>query len=242
MAIHSLQQAYNQFGLPVLSKLGLDGAPRYGYWLQTAVETDLPVSQVRPSPFWHLPTIRGEMDAFDTILSEIDSGTVFYDIGAHFGQFSIPAALCGADCVSFEPFPGNAEQLRQFCSAAGVSPTFRDIVITDSDGPVSFGGVDGGTEARIAPEGDEMEGRRLDSLDLPSPDVVKIDVEGAELRVIEGGRETLSQADCVVCEVHRLELGLETAVDDVRSALEGLGFETEVLSERLAETFVVARY
>ena len=45
----------------------------------------------------------------------------------------------------------------------------------------------------------------LDSLAarFPAPDVIKIDVEGAELRVLAGGAKVLSRLPAVICEVSR---------------------------------------
>lgn len=44
----------------------------------------------------------------------------------------------------------------------------------------------------------------VESGNVPSPDVIKIDVEGAELNVLRGLEDTLSSRDCrvVYCEVH----------------------------------------
>jgi len=41
----------------------------------------------------------------------------------------------------------------------------------------------------------------LDDLDLPQPDLLKIDIQGGELDVIRNAREKLSQAVCVIPEV-----------------------------------------
>lgn len=53
--------------------------------------------------------------------------------------------------------------------------------------------------------------------------MLKIDVEEAELEVIEGEAETLCEAKCIVCEVHRLELGLNSTVEEVCAALTDFG-------------------
>lgn len=52
------------------------------------------------------------------------------------------------------------------------------------------------------PQTSEIELVSLDQLDdLPPPDVLKIDIQGGELDVIQTGRDTLSQAICVIPEV-----------------------------------------
>jgi hypothetical protein len=93
--------------------------------------------------------------------------------------------------------------------------------------------------------------RSVDSLvaeGLPSPDVMKIDVEGGEGAVLEGSLETLRRADVLIlCELHPdSPEGVERASAVLRSA----GYETRMLSGRKiagplsqSETYhVVARW
>ncbi|MFC4439783.1 MULTISPECIES: FkbM family methyltransferase [Natrialbaceae] len=69
--------------------------------------------------------------------------------------------------------------------------------------------------------------RRLDDLatDLPAPDAIKVDVEGAAPAVIRGARETLERHEpAVFVEIH--EDGLEgDATRETRAALEAAGYE-----------------
>lgn len=57
----------------------------------------------------------------------------------------------------------------------------------------------------------------------PAPDVVKIDVEGAELGVLEGMRETFQQhRPTLICELHG-------TAPEVCDFLESLGYRLEAL-------------
>jgi hypothetical protein len=60
-------------------------------------------------------------------------------------------------------------------------------------------------------------------LRLPSPNLVKLDVDGAEAHVLRGGRHTLSAPECrsVFVEID------DTQTDDVVSLLESYGFRLE---------------
>jgi len=56
---------------------------------------------------------------------------------------------------------------------------------------------------------------RLDDLELPAPDLIKIDCEGAEMQVLQGAAETLRKHRPVVhLEVHPLLGVSETAVQE----------------------------
>ena len=58
------------------------------------------------------------------------------------------------------------------------------------------------TEARLV----SVPVRSLDSLQLPRPHVIQIDVEGAELDVLEGGKGTVALASALVVECHSMPL------------------------------------
>jgi hypothetical protein len=60
-------------------------------------------------------------------------------------------------------------------------------------------------------------------LRLPSPNLVKLDVDGAEANILRGGRETFSAPECrgVFVEID------DAHADDVVSLLESYGFRLE---------------
>lgn len=87
--------------------------------------------------------------------------------------------------------------------------------------------------------------RLVEAGNIPQPNVVKIDVEGAEPLVIDGLSETLARDDCrlLVCEIHlpaeeesttphdyspRSVTAYGLTVDELVHDIEQLGFETEV--------------
>lgn len=79
--------------------------------------------------------------------------------------------------------------------------------------------------------------QRLDSLvaehNLPVPSIMKIDVEGAELDVITGAKESLADSNCkiIYCEVHpsRIE-AFGGSYEELGDQLSRLGFELEKLA------------
>jgi FkbM family methyltransferase len=68
--------------------------------------------------------------------------------------------------------------------------------LSDTDGLADFDATQG-TQSRVTPSGkSKIEVKTLDSLvpfELPIPDVIKIDVEGEEEKVLRGSQKTLSE-------------------------------------------------
>ena len=136
------------------------------------------------------------------------SGDVLYDVGAHAGFVSVLGCrLVGpaGHVHCFEPVPANVVMLRSNLDANGFrNATIHAVALSDRDGEVRMDLGDRGITAHLSPDGDfTAPAARCDSLALDPPSVVKIDVEGAESRVLEGMRQTLeAQHPVVVVEVH----------------------------------------
>lgn len=204
--------------------------------------------------------LRLESSMLSDLLDELRPDDVLYDVGAFTGLYTCFAvnALPDENVVAFEPNPSNLERLRRNVAYNG-SPRISETVLSDASGTVEF---DNPTRARenwgargsIAPDaggeairvdahaGDEL----VERGELPPPTVVKIDVEGAEVLVIEGMADVLASDRCrlVYCEVHR-ESDERRSVEsygstpaDVERRLESLGFATERLDDREAEFFL----
>ncbi|MGG5812286.1 FkbM family methyltransferase [Falsiroseomonas sp. CW058] len=168
---------------------------------------------------------------------------VILDVGAHDGLLTLPLArLPGARVIAFEPLPPAFARLRAAVLAEPrpLPVTLRTEALGRAPGrlllsvPV-LGGVpaeqwastakdyaafDGLEVQRI-----EVEVTTIDALGLAELQHVKLDAEGAEGEVLEGGRETLRRCRPV------LSLELEErhrpgATRDVPALLAALGYET----------------
>jgi len=154
--------------------------------------------------------------------SHLTATDVFVDIGANIGFFTVIAARKGASVHAFEPDPMNYQRLLRNVKLNGFSRTqvktypcalgresghaLLHRPLTDNYGMVSM--VDG-----LAPDGLRVPMRRLDDVLQPFPSrcVVKIDVEGAELQVLEGAKSFLDRMKANslwLVEVHN-EVGVE---------------------------------
>ncbi len=170
--------------------------------------------------------------ALQTTLSKhLHPGDVLYDIGAHAGFVAVLGCrLVGPEghVHCFEPVPANVATLRWNLAANGFrNATIHTVALSDSDGEIRMDLGDRGITAHIAADGDFVaRAARGDSLALPAPTVVKIDVEGAESRVLGGMTQMLrSRRPVVVVEVHA---GQDAPV---RSILAELGYDLHELDD-----------
>jgi FkbM family methyltransferase len=161
-------------------------------------------------------------------------GMTIYDIGANVGFFSVLAAHLvgsGGRVISFEPVPENAEQVRRNAQLNDFRHiSVRREALGASHGTATFElGAEATTGHLVVggmPFPKESAGRQVEVpirvLDavregegLPAPDLIKMDVEGAETLVLQGAARTLR--DCrplLMIELH----GTNQAVDDALRA------------------------
>lgn len=221
------------------------------------VEAEFKIDSQRQ--YWRAKSIKTEL--MSSLLDEVSPDDVFYDIGANVGSVSclVGRSLTNGRVVSFEPLPVNAAALRENVELNGVSGRVFQCALSDENGEVEFqvpaSDVEAGSSNAIAPERETsgfwdgrqeritVETRRGDDLiddgNLPVPNVVKIDIEGSELRAIRGLKEVLSHPDCrmVVCEVHAYLLDdFGGSVEELEAELRDAGFALERFDNREYES------
>jgi FkbM family methyltransferase len=190
-------------------------------------------------PGYGLGTSEPDIQAVLAELVEPDD--VFYDIGANVGFFTVLGAhLVGPEgrVVAFEPLPAAAAALRRNVAANSFSTVHVvEAAVDDHSGEamLHLPSTERSTGARLkrkAGSGSEASRLRVKVVaideqiaagELPVPDVIKLDVEGAELRVLDGMRETLARhRPTLICETHG-------TVRKVTAALRSQGYSTEIV-------------
>jgi FkbM family methyltransferase len=125
-------------------------------------------------------------------------GDVFADVGANVGVYSF-AAAAGARCVAFEPDAETAALLRDAAAHNGLNGLIdvREVALGREAGEVAFTtGLDtqNHVTGKVEPGTRSVRMETLDdALAQSPPTMLKLDVEGYEPFILEGGIATLSQ-------------------------------------------------
>lgn len=123
-------------------------------------------------------------------------GEVFFDVGANVGYFSLlGSARVGSAgrVVAIEPLPRNLELLRAHLAMNAIgNVTVVAAAAGDRPGTASFDAQGSPSMGRLAESGEPVPIVTLDGLvasgSVPAPHVIKMDIEGAESRAVEGAR------------------------------------------------------
>jgi len=152
------------------------------------------------------------------LINQAQPTDTIYDVGANTGLYTcfLSQLVPDGQVIAFEPYSPNVRQLRQNISYNRGNAQIFELALSNEHGEVAldvpqtdevgFGNVSVGAcdsessvTAQAAPADDLIEDEKI-----PTPNVVKIDVEGSEMRVIEGMKKALASRKCrvLLCEVH----------------------------------------
>lgn len=157
-----------------------------------------------------------------------NSESVFLDIGAHIGVYSLYAASLGHKVLAFEPEALNYSELCKNIYLNDLSDKIQayPAAISDMNGLShlnvlnfmpgrSHHNFNSFVNKKAFKQG--AIGFKLDDLKLyPQPDYIKIDVDGFEDKVVKSGRKTLTQCKSIL---------IETNNNDIIKSIEEMGFK-----------------
>lgn len=166
------------------------------------------------------------------------------DIGARDAAQSVELAYLFPDAWvnSFEPSPANVSYCKQNLAKTDLpNIVFIECALSDVDETVSFFEVVNGNfgasslfevnqnhkRARKWKQDQVfVEARRYDSLDIPTPDLIWMDVQGAELNVLKGFGKKINDVKAICTEVqHQDQYQGGTSADELHSFLDKNNFK-----------------
>jgi|GEM_PF-575939 len=180
--------------------------------------------------------------AFSTkIAKSLRPGMVAYDIGSWHGFYAGVMAARGARVVHvFEPLPANLSRIRKLVElnpekrivphaiAVGERESQMDLLVMPDTSMAKLE-VSEFQPGKQCLDRVQVPVRSIDQLvacgECEPPSIIKIDVEGAEMHVLRGARETLrAHRPEIFAEIHSPEL-----LTECRHFLEGIGYSMTVL-------------
>jgi FkbM family methyltransferase len=231
---------------PVLGRWALRMIPDIPWTVRVEGLGPFRVRLRRNRSWWLRKPLESESFPFAMLRHLVRPGDVVYDCGANLGLYArfLASSLGAGRVVAFEPSADNRRFLAANLALGGIADrvTVLHTALADEDGMAEFqvddmqtssgtlskvtGGMasEGRRNLRLAPLTDQVLCRRLDTvvaeLGLPLPDVIKIDVEGAEALVLEGAAGVLRERwPSLVVELHGARVARE-----VLSFLDDLGY------------------
>jgi FkbM family methyltransferase len=207
-------------------------------------------------------TVFAETPHYDWMRARLRPGDVFVDVGAASGTMALPMACqFGGDIkvVAFEPSRAANRLLRATAAANGITNLeVCDAAVADAQGVAAFTEFPQDETGHVpflpevssiatawtaetphATKTYEVPVTTLDRHfngrpDAASVKVVKIDVEGFEVKVLDGARAFLAAVrPALAIDIHRDPFGPGDTGPGVRRALEPLGFKFEQLGHVL---------
>lgn len=158
---------------------------------------------------------------------------VVIDVGAHHGFWSLIFSRCAREVIALEPSPLNFSRLEENTSAFANIRRIREAA-WDSEGSLAFQEADSYSKAGSGET--VVRSTTLDALNIV-PRLIKIDVEGEAGHVLRGGSRTLAKSKAaVLCEIHH-----EREMEEVRRALEPLGYAIKRIGRYSADNVLAAR-
>ena len=188
-------------------------------------------------------------------LNKIKTNSVIYDIGANVGVYSIYAAAI-RDCrvMSFEPSFLNLELLFRNIQTNNLQDKITIVPLSLSnksqiedfymqEGDNIWGGAHNSSGSNKSQDGTDMQKFKtssqmalsLDDLvnifNLPTPSHIKIDVDGLENRVLQGGLNTFGNTKSILIEIDAKNTDQNR---EIQGVLSNLGFVKLISIDRIS--------
>jgi FkbM family methyltransferase len=153
-----------------------------------------------------------EFEEMAFILHSLNSSDIFFDVGANIGVYSVIASsVCGAKSYCFEPLPETFSLLNQNIQLNNIQNKIiaYNIGLSNEDSELIFSSNLDARNHVLNSNDDSLENVKISVKTLNDfkdfkPTTIKIDVEGYEKFILEGGHEILSQnnLNAIIIEIN----------------------------------------
>jgi len=188
-----------------------------------------------------------EADTIEKVLSEIKPDDVLYDIGSCVGLYALHAALLGCQVIAFEPDPAYRKRLMRNIKINKLGKKIRVLnrAVSEKPGEVTLytDGVEGNSPSlrQVGSRGNVIV--KTDAIDnliskgvIPVPDIIKLDIEGAEILALRGMKNLLTSQKSprfIFVEFHPEFLpSFNSSVEECEKLIESYGYTRYYESHR----------
>lgn len=181
--------------------------------------------------------VKDQGDVFDPYLETIQTHKIkkgkIVDIGAHYGTTALilSDSIPNTGVVCFEAHQGNFAILQENLDLNNLQAELHCYAIGDHNGEAYLRTMEGGSPTyRLQEEATSITVavRTLDSFNLTGVSFIKVDIEGAELLMLQGGIETIKKNKPVIYLEHHSDLCEKEAL---YSFIESLDYELIYLNQ-----------
>ena len=194
---------------------------------------------------------QGEIPVMTRFAEDVADASVVWDVGANMGTYACLAGKAAEDVtvVTFEPAPENVARLKRNLDLNNIKSIIQEKALdetngemwlsSDQNGDGQYSLTDNNRGSRVTTaEADRLVEQNI----VPHPSVVKIDVEGSELRVLEGMRTILQDINYLYLEIHPSKItDYGGNVHEIEEILSDSGLKHKKIYERGSEYFLRAQ-
>lgn len=173
-------------------------------------------------------SLEKEQPVLASFVSDLEPSDTVVDVGANVGVFTVLAGDICDSVLAIEPHYPTAERCSENVELNAIHADVRPIALgaTDGETTLSIQNDAVGTQRPTTTESGSMVVPQYRGDDLETPDVLKIDVEGAEHAVLDGYEETLQAKETriIYVEAHDKQDCIA-----LKGRLESYGYTVELI-------------
>lgn len=193
----------------------------------------------------------GHNSGFEECVNEASQSKVFFDVGGHIGLYSIPIAKLQNDngvVHTFEPASHNYKMLKKHVALNSLKNVSLNNVLVgaEANDNVAFKEDSTGINPMNSladvdkTEGNDIISKKMIKLDEYCkenqiyPNVMKIDVEGAEVQVLKGAMEVIKKSSpTIYLSLHPKHIvSLGDSMSDITDILNEVGYKCTTIDGR----------